>query len=212
MAASAVKYIPGEIYKNLRDFVKHRGIVTDHTWMDTAKFSDTLNTYEYVKIEGKRVDSRGANLDVFIFLVMPYSSYATRTPNFKKLFNVIPRAKLDAAEVMFISHEEHSPHLKRLIDELRREHKGMYIETYDYSKFIIVIPEHVGVPRHEIASKEEVDDWCEKYGVARDELKKIHSSDPPAVWIGAKPGDVVKIHRPSESAGKAVVYRLCING
>ncbi len=212
MASSAIKYVPGEIYKNLREFVRYRNIATDHAWMDTAKFSSWLNTYEYVKIEGKRTDARGTEFNVFIFLIMPNSRYASRTPDFKKLFNVIPRDKLESAEVMFVSQEEQSPHLKRQVDEMRREYMGMYIEIYDYSKFTMVVPNHVAVPRHEIAAKAEIDEWLREYGIAREELKKILSSDPPAVWIGAKPGDVVKIYRPSESAGKAVVYRLCING
>ena len=41
-------------------------------------------------------------------------------------------------------------------------------------------------------------------------IPHILESDPVAMFIGLRPGDVCKITRPSQSAGKIIVYRLCV--
>ena len=41
-------------------------------------------------------------------------------------------------------------------------------------------------------------------------MPKIHVSDPAAVAIKAKIGDVIRVTRDSPTAGKAVFYRLVI--
>jgi DNA-directed RNA polymerase subunit H len=71
---------------------------------------------------------------------------------------------------------------------------------------------HVLVPKHEILPKGKVDELLERYKIRPHQLPLIKSSDPAAKAIGAKPGDVVKITRGSQTAGEAVVYRYVIKG
>ncbi len=70
--------------------------------------------------------------------------------------------------------------------------------------------QHDLVPRHEKASGEEVKQILQRYGITKDQLPKIRAADPAAEEIGAQPGDVLKIHRKSSTAGEAVVYRVTI--
>jgi DNA-directed RNA polymerase subunit H len=74
------------------------------------------------------------------------------------------------------------------------------------------IRRHVLVPKHEILPKSEVDKLLERYKIQLHQLPLIKSSDPAAQAIGAKPGDVLKITRKSQTAGVAVVYRYVIKG
>jgi DNA-directed RNA polymerase subunit H (RpoH/RPB5) len=50
----------------------------------------------------------------------------------------------------------------------------------------------------------------QEYGIGREQLPKIRAGDPAAKAIGARPGDVIRIVRGSETAGRHVVYRYCI--
>jgi len=79
------------------------------------------------------------------------------------------------------------------------------------SKKVNVI-EHELVPKHEVLSPEEAIKVLKELGVRPDQLPYLRASDPVAVAIGAKPGDIVKITRKSPTAGKIVVYRFVIAG
>ncbi len=74
----------------------------------------------------------------------------------------------------------------------------------------IDVGQHVLVPKHEILSKEKVQEVLDRYKIFPHQLPFIKSSDPAAKAIGAKPGDLLEITRNSATAGKAVVYRYVI--
>ncbi len=74
----------------------------------------------------------------------------------------------------------------------------------------IDVGQHVLVPKHEILSKEKMQEVLDRYKIFPHQLPFIKSSDSAAKAIGAKPGDVLKITRNSPTAGKAVVYRYVI--
>ncbi len=69
---------------------------------------------------------------------------------------------------------------------------------------------HELVPKHSIATEEEVNEVLTKYGIRKQQLPWIKASDPVARAIGAKPGDVVKIIRSSPVAGVSVYYRYVV--
>lgn len=70
--------------------------------------------------------------------------------------------------------------------------------------------EHELVPKHTILSKEEAEEVLERYHIKPYQLPYIRASDPAAVAIDAKPGDIVKIVRKSSTAGEIVVYRYVV--
>ena len=70
--------------------------------------------------------------------------------------------------------------------------------------------EHRLVPRHEILDENDLKKILAEYNIEREQMPKIRVSDPAAVAIKAKVGEVVRITRDSPTAGKAIFYRLVI--
>ncbi len=66
---------------------------------------------------------------------------------------------------------------------------------------------HELVPKHEILTKLDKKELLEKLGVTEKELPKILVRDPVIASMEARPGDVVKITRKSQTAGYSTYYR-----
>ncbi|MHA1784155.1 MAG: DNA-directed RNA polymerase subunit H [Candidatus Helarchaeota archaeon] len=72
------------------------------------------------------------------------------------------------------------------------------------------ILDHEFVPKHEIISEEEANKILNYYKLTKEDLPQILTSDPVAIIIGARPGDVIRITRKSQTAGESIIYRQCI--
>ncbi|VVB93488.1 DNA-directed RNA polymerase subunit H [uncultured archaeon] len=70
--------------------------------------------------------------------------------------------------------------------------------------------EHKMVPNHEILNEEDLNKILSEFKVEKEQLPKIRISDPSAVSVKAKVGDVVRVTRDSPTAGKSYFYRLVI--
>jgi len=70
---------------------------------------------------------------------------------------------------------------------------------------------HYMVPKHEILTSKEAKEVLDKYRVKPYQLPLIKLSDPAAVAIGAKIGDILKITRKSSTAGIAIFYRYVVS-
>ncbi|MBO3799553.1 MAG: DNA-directed RNA polymerase subunit H [Thermoproteota archaeon] len=74
------------------------------------------------------------------------------------------------------------------------------------------ILDHVLVPRHRVLSTEEKEALLKKYKIKPSQLPKMLNSDPVAIAIGAKPGDIVEVVRKSAVAGETLAYRVVVEG
>jgi DNA-directed RNA polymerase subunit H (RpoH/RPB5) len=205
---SYIRYVPIEVYYNIKKLMEYRNIISNYNFVSRDDFSK-VKASEYIKIDGTRSFS-GTTRDVFIFMIMPDSKYSSTSPVFRKLLTLIPTDKKETADILFISSDPFSNHLIKVIDDERHNYPKIYIEHYTYEKFSIEIPKCDSVPHHEIvpdADAKEILKWCYK---KKYDMPKILVSDTPVVWIGGKPGDLIKIDRISETTGKYIVYRYCI--
>ncbi len=64
------------------------------------------------------------------------------------------------------------------------------------------------VPTHEIMTEEEIADEFSDVEYDFKNLPKIRSEDPVVKAIEAKPGDILRITRESQTAGVFVTYRI----
>lgn len=66
---------------------------------------------------------------------------------------------------------------------------------------------HVLVPKHEKISEKEKKELFERYNINVQQLPRINAKDAAIAHIECKPGDVIKITRNSETAGRVLYYR-----
>ena len=68
------------------------------------------------------------------------------------------------------------------------------------------------VPKHVLLEDSEIEGILEPLNIIKEQLPKILLKDPAlkALDQEAKPGDVVEIHRVSESAGSNLAYRVVV--
>jgi|TARA_B100002049_G_scaffold100285_1_gene74004 DNA-directed RNA polymerase subunit H len=77
-------------------------------------------------------------------------------------------------------------------------------------KNIVLVPDHVLVPKHEIMAKKDAEEVLKTYNCRTTDLPLIFVNDPAIVGLGVKPGDMIKITRKSATAGESFYYRYVV--
>mmetsp|Transcript_6779 Transcript_6779/g.11951 ORF Transcript_6779/g.11951 Transcript_6779/m.11951 type:complete len:212 (+) Transcript_6779:111-746(+) len=83
-----------------------------------------------------------------------------------------------------------------------------FIEVFKESELLVDITDHELVPKHEVLSQEEKDFLMQRYNLTDSQLPRMYTTDPITRYFGLVRGQVVKVIRSSETAGRYVTYRI----
>lgn len=181
-------------FATLREMLRDRG-VSDPSSLDSVSGEDLL--------------AMAASRNVFS-VDLPSCGYRVvydLNPKFK-LADV--RKLLEETEagvvVVVVTREQPTHAARKGVDEL-----GKDIQFFDMAKLQYNVSRHSLVPRHEpVRDEAQVETVLKRYGLrTRYQLPLILSTDPMAHYLALKPGQLVRITRPSPSAGTYVLYRCC---
>jgi len=73
------------------------------------------------------------------------------------------------------------------------------------------VDKHVLTPKHTKLSEKDKAQLMERYHVTSKEMPKILKTDAAIKELEAKPGDIIKIVRKSQTAGESVFYRVVLD-
>jgi len=84
------------------------------------------------------------------------------------------------------------------------------MEIFREEDLLVNISKHELVPKHTLLSAEDKRRLLERYRLKETQLPRIRVDDPMAKYLGLRRGQVVKIIRRSETAGRYASYRWAI--
>ena len=86
----------------------------------------------------------------------------------------------------------------------------MRLELFFENELLINITKHVLVPQHEVLNDEEKRALLARYKLKDSQLPRVQKKDAVARYYGLTAGQVMKMTRPSETAGRYCTHRLCV--
>ncbi|PAV16460.1 RPB5 subunit of DNA-directed RNA polymerase [Pyrrhoderma noxium] len=194
------------VNRTIHELVKDRGyqVSDEEIHMDLASFKS-----QYANSAGS-VDRNQLNFftnhqfnpseHIFIFFT-DEKNVGVKT--MRKLIGILEEKSIGAGIVIFPG--TMTPSARKVINQV----KLYRIEEFSESDLLVNITRHILVPHHDLLTPEQKRELLEKYRLKETQLPRIQIADPVARYYGLRRGQVVKITRPSETAGRYVSYRIC---
>lgn len=87
---------------------------------------------------------------------------------------------------------------------------SLFVQSFSETDLSFNITKHVLVPKHEVLNPDEKKQVIRQYRVTSKHFPLMLVSDPVARYYGLLPGAMVRITRPSPTAGTHVLYRVVV--
>ena len=114
-------------------------------------------------------------------------------------------------ELIIVTLEPIAPNFHAMAYECWAKHNNSKVRYFQAASIINNPLKHILVPRHEKVPVEQEADLLKSLYATKAQLPLIRfHEDPVARMLGLVPKDIVKITRPSLTAGECILYRLCV--
>ncbi|KAK9716376.1 hypothetical protein RND81_06G229000 [Saponaria officinalis] len=106
--------------------------------------------------------------------------------------------------VIFVVRRHMTSIARTMCESSAKVHFEIFMET----ELLFNVTKHKMVPKHQLLTEDEKKSLLLKYTLTESEIPRIQVTDPIAKYYGLRRGQVLKIARRSESAGKYITYRF----
>ena len=198
--------------------------------LDEARIVDDIKQFGVMRLDARRTPPRGARDWTVVLVLDSDGKYASHVADLRKLLEGIQlerAAQSNRLDELFVIADDAffaRKNLVGLVQELAEraapqkrpgawraagdpEGRTPFITLLPYCRFTFVVPDHQAIPAHRLMTDSDVEALLATERLAHADLPKISAQDPPVVWLGGRPGQVVEITRDSQVAGKALYYR-----
>jgi DNA-directed RNA polymerase I, II, and III subunit RPABC1 len=194
------------VYRTISNMLDKRGYMVPKNMRELtpADFSERFGqdhvNRESLTILVEKADDESNQLFVFFpedekVGVKPIKTYTDRMRN-EGVQNALMVLRVDI-----------TPFAKQAVQEMSDSFR---IEHFKESELLVDITKHQLVPEHQVLTPSEKTELLKRYRLKDSQLPRIQPNDPVARYYGMRRGQVVKIIRPSETAGRYVTYRICM--
>lgn len=209
----------------INEFFPTRGfnLLNSDKYSDDEIISD-MEKYGFVRIDGINNKPRGKRDRIIIIIMKSNDNYLGNNLELRKVKKIIEIIDNDEIiknetldEFYLIINKEYfgRKNFDDIVKDLYTRQKiGLdldgekaYYSIFPYHNFSFSVPKCKIVVPHILISKEEVNDLIQKERINIKDLPIILTSDVNIIWNGGRPGQVVRIHRLSESALESIYYR-----
>jgi DNA-directed RNA polymerase I, II, and III subunit RPABC1 len=193
-----------QIWKTVTQMLLDRGYLVPQSEIEMtlddfiSKFGEIPNRDDLFTLHRKKDDPTAQ-----IFVFWPKEPKLGVKP-IKEYYKKMKAESVSRAIIIF----QHSitPYAKTCLANM----KQFYIEQFKETELLVNITKHYLVPQHIVLTNDEKAQLLAKYKLKESQLPRIQAMDPVARYYGLQRGQVVKIIRPSETAGRYVTYRLVV--
>jgi len=167
----------------------------------TQKYGENPGRESLTMLVGKGDDDTD---QLFVF----FPEDAKEKVSLKAITVITDRMKEEAVtNAILIVKIDLNPYAKQAVQEFSDSFR---IEHFKEAEMLVDITKHTLVPKHVVLSGNEKQELLKRYRLKETQLPRIQLNDPVARYYGVKRGQVCKIIRPSETAGRYVTYRICL--
>jgi len=204
------------VRRTICQMLQDRGYILsaeDSMELTLASFHERFNEKEYKNLTILAEKATDDEQKIMVFFPVADAQAKTRKVSVESVKEIVRLMEKESVNRSIIVVEKALLGHSRLVLDQEEEKKKLgnhiwSVETFLAGELKVNITRHELVPTHQVLSEEDKKNLLRRYHLQEKHLPRIQKSDPIARYYGLDRKQVLKIVRPSETAGWYVTYRL----